>query len=465
MGRTVLASAPGWRKNAKAEANSLRVVGNSKGNDIMRIIKPYLLPLPLTLSACVLVTDFGDTDDDGGTGGTGGTSDSSEALEGSGVLPDDGADDGADGNADVPPAVDPPSVEWFSVMDHDTDYQSYFIGLELGADGQIYAAGGMYELGAYFGTGLVHGHAATGERNLELATTSAWPFDDACRTPDGRFFGVSRGPSFAEFKGSIGVIQMASDGTVLSEVAYDDPVLGAYPSDGFADIFCDDQGGASVLLTTGEGLLMLELDVAGGLTESWPFGVGGPGDEGSLDYDQGVLHVLSSTGAMSLWQQIDATQTVVAEYPMPHRAAEFDVRGERLVTRTYDHDIVYFDLEGNVLWSLFSDNIVPGPTELDEIALGPDGEVVVNGRTREDDFENEEEFIALIDAQGTVQWTQTVLPLGEGSEWITAIDIAIDETGAIVLAGSEGWSGTPWVNGKPGEPGMERGWIARYAAP
>ncbi|MEM7154807.1 MAG: hypothetical protein AAF799_18300 [Myxococcota bacterium] len=413
----------------------------------MRIFKPLSLSLPLTLSACVLVTDFGETDDQGDTGGL---TDAHGESDG----------DGADGDADVPAPVATPSLQWFSILEHSTDFESYYVGLDILADGQVVVAGGGGQPGTDNGAGVVHRYSSAGSRDLELEHDGTWMFHDVCQTPDGRVYAVTRGLATGPKTGAFGIVEFAPDGSLMAEAPFVPPGGEANPVGDFARIVCDDQGEAWVSAVAGLGPVLLNVGAMGSIDEQWPMGEA-PRGRALIAYDDGLLHVALYDRDVpgTQWQQRDATGSIVAEIPLAHTVVDLEVRGSRAVIRNSDDVVISYDLAGNEQWSFDITAAVPEPFDGPEMALGPSGEVLLSAHDEGTDT------LAIIDGQGALAWTEALTPLGSGSEWISVIESAIDDDGVISLVGVEGWTGTPGMNGMPGEPGMQRAWIARYAAP
>jgi hypothetical protein len=406
----------------------------SKTSHRFTVLLGISLPaLTLPLPACVLQTDFGDTEDTDGTPTDGATSDASDAS------------DAADGSeSDTEPALPPgvPALAWTLALEHEYEYErdSYYLGVSLGPAGGILAAGGWWSQDAAAGGAFVHRYTPDGSRTMEadVPASTAVRFTDACLTPEGSIFAVSLDVAHPTDPGDsvVGLVELSPTGDVVGVLD------GAVSSDDvvphFTRLACAADGRA--WLVAGwyvEGARLLGYDSGGLVVDEWL----GYGDADlRLDDDTLYLAFRDPTEELTRWQRRDLDGVLVDERTSPLRPRGFAVRGDRMAG-IGSEGVVVTDLDGNEQWQV--DQIDGQGLDVLCMGLGDQGQLAVVYAPSSPMEDPGNARLALLGPDGATLFVEALPPQHppQLNPEVYALELAVDHDGAIVLVGGEVVSG------------------------
>lgn len=414
------------------------------------VLLPTLVSTTLSLPACVLVTDFGETEDtDGAT-----TTDTDGAT--SAAEPPPGDSSGTDTEPASPPAI--PTLMWSMALEHEPEHESYYIGTARGTNGGIYTAGGWWNTATFQGGATIHHYTPDGVRSMEgdVPLPTAMNFSDACVTPQGTILAVSRhvahptDPSSAVF----GLVELSATGDVLhvlNEVLSEDEqdeVNNTFPR-----LLCDPEGHAWFVLQTWNGSHLMRFGSDGVLFDEWL----GP-DPATLRHDAGTLYLAhhDEYNDQIRWQRRDLDGMLIDERLSDECIDAFEVRGPWIIKQFHEQagsTVIMTDLVGNEQWQI--DQIDGEALDVTAMGLDDQGQAVV---TWYPPGSSSDAKLSLLGPDGGVLHTENlprVAPPPDES-YVGVLDLAVDSDGAITIAGIEG----SWA---PSHEGLsQRAWIARY---
>ena len=402
--------------------------------------------LTLPLPACLLETDFGDTEGSDGTTTDGATSDATDTTDTSDATDvADGSE--SDTESALPPGV--PVLAWTLALEHGSERDSYYVGVSLGPTGGILAAGGWWSEDAVDGGSIVHRYMPDGSRTMEadVPLSTAVKFTDACLTPGGSIFAVSLDVAHPTDPNDsvVGLVELSPTGDVLGvlngAVSPDDLV-----SD-FTRLACAADGRAWLVFgSPTEGARLLGYDSGGLVVDEWL----GYGDADlRLDDDTLYLAFRDPIEDLTRWQRRDLDGVLVDERTSPLRPKGFAVRGDRMAAIGSEGVVVVTDLDGNEQWQV--DQIDGQGLDVLCMGLGDQGQLAVAYEPSSAMEDPGNDRLALLGPDGATLFDEALPPHPpQLNPEVYALELAVDHDGAIVLVGGEVVSG------------VERARITRY---
>ncbi len=401
-------------------------------------------------SACVLKTDFGDTD-------AGADSEAGDAGETGETGDTDGATGSDDGGGPPPEMLPEPHVlDWSTELEHGAEIVSDYVGLGIGPGGEIITPLHWSNIDSGETAGMAHRYTPAGTREFEIVVPMNIGsfFDDGCFTPDGRIY-VSTQHLQQAGESRTGVVELSPTGDVL-EVVFAETYEGAEELDVFTELVCDDTGKAWLAINTQNGAMLQAFDSGSVVHDLWlEFGWT------RLDYFDGVLHVMQSNHTPegpgeTLWERRDPQGALLSSVVLPARVRDFAVAsGMSVVTWgvTPVTTIAAFNEAGEEQWRTERGSAF----DFQDIAVDPQGWSAISWYDPTEGVEGD--FVSLLSPLGTEAWSLPLDPAEPGTVGYTyGLALEFDPQGGIVVAG--GTTLQP-----SGEDRVERAWIARLAAP